>query len=471
MLSYLFALVVGCNDTTKEGSPNPVDIPLSVDSVKVLPERGVRSDTYLQCVPSISGADYDTLEIRYSWKNERTQEELGTNYDLYLASDTVDIDDEVRCVVLATDAGGDASENYDAVVVEQVLYPLDLALAMFDGVDAGDLMGTSLARLGDVDGDGIEEFGISSPRYSNHEIQAGKMYMLQSHEDTIDDPIRAFEGLDAKNFLGMSMVSAGFIDADVHPDLLLAATGADSNGVDSGQVYLLRFEDYWYTGSIDVDISESFQIFNGEEAGDKLGTSMLGPGDIDGDNMGDFVLSAPFHSSVGYLFGRVYLHLSTQQEPVILDGELSSGLFGIQMASPGDIDGDGLAELWVAATGGTAQKSKVYLFSGESLSDGEISIEEAQVVITATEYGTDFGKQIHTGDINGDGTIEVLIGAPLDSTLGYQAGAIYIYSPELYRSSDTLRDLDAEWVIYGEGPDHKVGSSFALLNDRWRSSR
>ena len=67
MLSYFFALVVGCNDTTKEGSPNPVDIPLSVDSVKVLPERGVRSDTYLQCVPSISGADYDTLEIRYSW--------------------------------------------------------------------------------------------------------------------------------------------------------------------------------------------------------------------------------------------------------------------------------------------------------------------------------------------------------------------------------------------------------------------
>ena len=93
MISLLFFSVwFGCETTDKTGTPNPIDVPLEIDSVTVIPSQGIRSDSYLQCVPSIRGADYETLEIRYIWYNETSQTEIGGNYDVTLSSEMVDID-------------------------------------------------------------------------------------------------------------------------------------------------------------------------------------------------------------------------------------------------------------------------------------------------------------------------------------------------------------------------------------------
>ena len=69
----LYTVWMGCETADKNGTPNPIDVPLEIDSVTVIPSQGVRSDSYLQCVPSIRGADYETLEIRYIWYNETSQ--------------------------------------------------------------------------------------------------------------------------------------------------------------------------------------------------------------------------------------------------------------------------------------------------------------------------------------------------------------------------------------------------------------
>jgi hypothetical protein len=466
MMSVLFSyLFISCTTEPSVGKPNPVDVPLEIESVTVIPAQGIRSNSYMQCVPSVSGADYETLEIRYTWRNETTQEDLGGNYDLTLSSEMVDIDDEIRCVVLATDASGEVAERYDAVSVEQVIFPLSSALGIFDGERSGDQLGIGLARLGDVDGDGGEEFVMGAPEHSAADVKSGKVYLMKSYEDDISSPTRSFLGVDAKNFLGRNIESAGYIDGDARPDLLLGATGADIAGVDSGAVYLLTFEDYWYTGSTEIDLSAATRIFLGEEAGDRLGGAMLGPGDIDGDGLGDIVLGSANHSSVGYLFGRVYTYLSGSSEPLIIDGASNAGFFGATIASPGDLDGDGIPELWISAPGGSTQRSAIYLFSGLDLADGEASLDDAQLIITATEYGTDFGRSLETGDLDGDGVSELFVGAQYDNTTGYQAGAIYVFYPDLYRSSTDLSDMDAGLILYGEGPENKVGSSFALLDD------
>ena len=382
----LYTVWMGCESADKNGTPNPIDVPLEIDSVTVIPSQGVRSDSYLQCVPSIRGADYETLEIRYIWYNETSQTELGGNYDLTLSSDMVDIDDEVRCIIQATDASGEVAEAYDPVVVEQVLFPLTSALTMFDGERTGDRLGTGLAHLGDVDGDGMDDFAMGAGTHSDADVQAGKVYLMKSFEDTMDSPARSFLGAGAKNFWGLHIASAGYIDADARPDLLLGATGSNLGGVDSGAVYLLTFEDYWYTGSAQVDLENATRVFVGESPGDKLGSVLLGPGDLDGDGLGDVVLGAPEHSSVGYRLGRVYIHLSSFEEPLFLDGVTSAGLFGTQVVSAGDLDGDGVPELWVSAPGSDSQRSMVYMFPGGSFYDGVATIEDAQIVIEAEQY-------------------------------------------------------------------------------------
>ena len=467
MISFLFSIIwFGCGSNSKTGSPVPIDVPIEIDSVTVIPAQGVRSDSYMQCVPSIRGADYETLEIRYSWFNETTQQEIGVNYDLTLTADMVDVNDELRCVIRATDASGDAAESYDAVFIEQVIFPLSSALAIFDGEDAGDRLGGGVARLGDVDGDGEEDFALGAPYQSDNFIQGGKVYLMKSFADEISDAPRSFGALGNKHFLGLHIASAGYIDADARPDLFLGATGVDENGVDSGAVYLYTFEDYWYTGSREVDLRDATQVFYGEETGDKLGSSMVALHDLDGDGLGDFALASAAHSSVGYRYGRVYVHLSSMDSVLTIDGNTSAGLFGYQMANAGDVDGDGLPELWVSAIGGSSQKSSVYLFSGADLADGEAVLSDAQLVITASEYATDFGAVLKTGDIDGDGFLELFVAAPLDNTTGYQAGAIYVFSPARLRDTTSILETDALFSIFGEGPEHKVGSSLALLADR-----
>ena len=466
MISLLFYSVwLGCESTDKNGTPNPIDVPLEIDSVTVIPSQGIRSDSYLQCVPSIRGADYETLEIRYIWYNETTQTELGGNYDLTLSSDMVDIDDEIRCIIQATDASGEVAEDYDPVFVEQVLFPLTSALTMFDGERTGDRLGTGMAHLGDVDGDGVDDFAMGAGTHSDADVQAGKVYLMKSFEDTIDSPARSFLGAGAKNFLGMHIASAGYVDADARPDLLLGATGSNLGGVDSGAVYLLSFEDYWYTGSAQVDLEDSTRVFIGEDAGDKLGSVLLGPGDLDGDGLGDVVLGAPEHSSVGYRLGRVYIHLSSMEEPLMLDGVTSSGLFGTQVVSAGDLDGDGIPELWISAPGGDSQRSMLYMFAGGDFYDGAATIDDAQIIIEAEQYGTDFGVMLSTGDIDGDGLLDLLVGAPLDDTMGYHAGGVYIYYASSYRYATQLTDSDADVALYGENAEHKLGTAATFLDD------
>lgn len=466
MISLLFCSTwMGCDTGSKVGTPNPIDVPLEIDSVTVIPTEGIRSDSYVQCVPSIRGADYETLEIRYIWRNETTQTDIGGNYDLTLSSDMVDIDDEVRCVVLATDASGEVAEAYEPVFVEQVLFPLSSAIAVFDGERTGDQLGEGLAALGDVDGDGNEDFAIGSQKHSDMYVQSGKVYLMKSHQDGLDSPARSFLGAGAKNFLGLHIASAGYIDSDARPDLLLGATGSNLGGVNSGAVYLLTFEDYWYTGSAQVDLADATRVFVGESAGDRLGSVLLGPGDLDGDGLGDVVLGAPEHSSVGYRMGRVYVHLSASEDPLLLDGNNSSGLFGTQVVSAGDLDGDGIPELWISAPGGSSQRSMVYMFAGSSFYDGVATLDEAQIVIETERYGTDFGTLLSTGDLDGDGLLDLIIGAPLDDRAGYQSGAIYVYYASSYRYETVLSDTEADIILYGESAEHKLGTSIAFLDD------
>ena len=365
----------------------------------------------------------------------------------------------------ATDASGEVAESYDPVVVEQVLFPLTDALAIFDGERTGDRLGTGLAHLGDADGDGIDDFALGSGTHSDANVQAGKVYLMKSHQDTMDAPARSFLGAGVKNFLGMHIASAGYIDADARPDLLLGAPGSNLGGVDSGAVYLLTFEDYWYTGSTQVDLEDSTRIFVGEDAGDKLGSVLLGPGDLDGDGLGDVVFGVPEHSSVGYRLGRVYIHLSDIGEPLVLDGLTSSGLFGTQVVSVGDLDGDGIPELWISAPGGSSQRSALYMFLGSSLYDGVATIDDADVIIEAEQYGTDFGVMLSSGDLDGDGLLDLIVGAPLDDTTGYHAGALYTYYASSYRYATLLSDSDADVILYGEEAEHMFGTAAAFLDD------
>jgi hypothetical protein len=123
-----------------------------------------------------------------------------------------------------------------------------------------------------------------------------------------------------------------------------------------------------------------------------------------------------------------------------LTGELDDGDgFGSALASLGDLDGDGVAELAVGAAGdddGATDAGAVWILFPNP--DGSV---RAQRKISATSGGLVgplaandlFGRALASlGDLDGDGVVDLAVGAPVFETGGATAGAVWV----LFLASD-----------------------------------
>ncbi len=101
---------------------------------------------------------------------------------------------------------------------------------------------------------------------------------------------------------------------------------------------------------------------------------------------------------------------------------------GLYLASPGDLDGDGLDELAVADPGWTSNPpsaGRVYLLRGAALAEGELSAADAVWSQPDSRAGL---TEVVAGDIDGDGAPELVVTAPF------------------HRDSDDVR-VGAVWIV------------------------
>lgn len=171
-------------------------------------------------------------------------------------------------------------------------------------------------------------------------------------------------GVSPGDFAGRAISSAGDMNGDGIDDIAIAANGADPGGrIDAGTVYVIYGKEDLFEAAIDlshIDGTNGFAI-HGEQAGDYAGTSLSSLGDINGDGYDDLAIGAP--AANGYA-GAAYMLFGSEGGPPsavelsTLDG--SNGLafrgsgYSYRLGgsvSSGDINGDGLGDLIVGAAG------------------------------------------------------------------------------------------------------------------------
>lgn len=176
--------------------------------------------------------------------------------------------------------------------------------------DGADELGAQVAFIGDLDGDGFDEFLVSAPAMDGGgQVGIFRGSAALSGNLTFSDADLVIAGIADGQRFGDRVTSIGDRGQDGLPELMIGAPGADSG---AGRVYLFTSahlaEALFSAG--DLLAGDADMIFIGESPGDRLNT--VGDiGDIDLDGIPDLAVGAPNEFVDPYAnAGRLYLYLT-----------------------------------------------------------------------------------------------------------------------------------------------------------------
>ncbi|MFT5679390.1 MAG: hypothetical protein ACI8RZ_000294, partial [Myxococcota bacterium] len=155
----------------------------------------------------------------------------------------------------------------------------------------GDLVGTSLAAVGDLNGDGLADVLIGAPGHDGSGDEAGAVYLLLGPATGSHDLSEAHARLDGEgveDFAGRAVAGVGDMDGDGNPDLAVGAPGVDLGGSEAGAAYLLLGP---VTGAWSLSDADAVTYGTADDAG--LGGALSGGVDLTGDGRDDVLIGAP----------------------------------------------------------------------------------------------------------------------------------------------------------------------------------
>jgi FG-GAP-like repeat/FG-GAP repeat len=194
------------------------------------------------------------------------------------------------------------------------------------------------------------------------------------------------------------------VNGDGYADVAIGETGAPGS---SGYVYV-------YYGSkqglAKNSSNASDQITAPTSAMTSFGQSVASAGDVNGDGFADLVVGAGASAYVYYGSDNGLVTSATPAE--LIQGSMQ---FGFSVASAGDVNGDGYADIVVGDPGGGQGGGVAYLFLGSAT--GVSNMSPVTLSVSSSTMSAAFGTSVAgAGDVNGDGYGDILIGAPGDGT-------------------------------------------------------
>jgi hypothetical protein len=275
-----------------------------------------------------------------------------------------------------------------------------LELFAFPGDAAGDQLGFSVAGAGDVDGDGRADVlaGANTGSYARVWSGASGAVLHTFVGDTDDDEF------------GAAVAGLGDLDGDERADVAVGAPAADGVGgagsADAGRVRV-------FSGATGAVLRELV----GEIAGEGLGRALADAGRVDGDLLHELVAG----TSGGSYLARVYAGLDGAVLHTFF-GDSNLDWFGTSVAGPGDVDGDGADDVVVGAPQAFLGPGYVRVFSGAT--GAVIRQHSGQAFLDL--FGWSVGA---AGDVDHDGRRDVLVGAPFfDGGAGFNSGRLRVFS-------------------------------------------
>ena len=248
------------------------------------------------------------------------------------------------------------------------------------GAAAGDLAGRDVSGAGDVNGDGMDDLIVGATFADANGTNSGASYVVFGRESAageLDDVELAnlgalgfrIVGAAASHFAGGSISGAGDVNGDGLADIIVGSPFVDVNDEHAGASYVV-FGLGGAEGLEEVNLGDlgdrGFRIVGAAAAYDPLGFRVSGAGDVNGDGLADLIVGTPYPNVNGLAPGASYVVFGKAgaAEEVNLDqlgdrgfrmvGAAAYDFAGYSVSGAGDVNGDGLADLIVGASGADA---------------------------------------------------------------------------------------------------------------------
>jgi hypothetical protein len=322
------------------------------------------------------------------------------------------------------------------------------------GAHENDMLGAAIEAAGDVNGDGFADCLIGAPGVgTSATADVGAVYVIFGKTGPYTDIhifklVTGIHGFaifgEASNMrLGSSHTSLrgafGDINGDGIDDFAVASSNADyAERNAAGMVYVI----YGKPASeavTDIDLAHELGDagvkIGGAAVGDKIGTSISGAGDVNGDGIRDLLIGCAGSSPEGREgAGAAYVVYCTEDMADIDLAEFETGdagvkilgaaaahMLGTTVSNAADLNGDGLADLVLGAPGAHTELGHdvgcvhvIYGSNAQQTNDIDLADFEAGPETGYTVCGNTAGAKLgsavaHAGDVNQDGIDDVLL--------------------------------------------------------------
>lgn len=420
-------------------------------------------------------------------------------------------------------------------------------------------LGYSISGNCDVNGDNISDLLIGAPNANVREranvpdvTLAGKVYVILGH--SADTPFNSYINVDSpatstnyfnavlygdetKDGLGLSVSCLKDVNNDGIDDILAGSaisSAITSNNTRRGRAYLIFGSTQFSTNASDpanrlvVDMRDIYpasatpsslgiyiQAAQFAESPDSFSQAVASLGDVNGDNINDFAISAPTASPPGsfsngvfsggvFRSGQVYVlfgnsNLSNidiseviqgNSPGVVLNGEASQDNLGTSLYWAGDINQDGVNEIMLgspdAAVDGVSDQGRAYVIFGRSGLNGNVDLTALANPGAGGSAGDGFivdgvggrtgANVLGLGDVNGDSIDDFAISAHTlrsSSIAAGGGGGFVIYGRDPQNPFPSLFSVAGlgeynngfGFVIYGDKTNENAGEKMAALGD------